>query len=458
MIFGKKKPKPKPATDGPGLNAEGVEIPALEIKTLGIAKDELQGLSIAARQLPGYPIAIVLLANAITGRADRILIDYSAQGAVARYRIDGNWESLPPMDRPTGDSALVVFKKVLGLNPAERKVKQEAKFATNFKDTDWVISFMSAGVQTGERVLFQIDTKKPTLKTLNDLGMRDDMQVKFKGLMNAHKGIVMISAPAGQGLPTTWRVGLENTDKYVRDFVSLENKAEAEAEIINVTQNLYEPGVGDGPDTLFEKMLLKQPDVLVLPSLISSYIAERTIDQITKNDKHAITRMVATDSVDAIIKLISTYRTEAKDIVKLLSGVLNQRLIRRLCDKCKQPFQPTPQLLQKLGIPAGRVQKLYQPFIPPPPEQRVDAKGNPIEIEICKKCNGRGYYGRMAIFELLIIDDPMRQTIFKSAGNPDAIRQFAKQRGHLGFQEEGILACALGETSLQEVQKMMAAK
>ena len=456
MIFGKKKPNP--TADGPALNAEGVEIPTLEIKTLGIPKDELQGLSIAARQLPGYPIAIVLLANAITSRADRILVDYSAQGAVARYRIDGNWETLPPMDRPTGDAALVVLKKVLGLNPAERKVKQEAKFATNFKDTDWVISFMSAGVQTGERVLVQIDTKKPTLKTLNDLGMREAMQVTFKELMNGHKGIVLISAPAGQGLPTTWRVGLENTDKYVRDFVSLENKAEAEAEIINVTQNLYEPGVGDGPDTVFEKMLLKQPDVLVLPSLISSYIAERTIDQITKNDKHAITRMVATDSVDAIIKLISTYRTEAKDIVKVLSGVLNQRLIRRLCDKCKQPFQPTPQLLQKLGIPAGRVQKLFQPTIPPPPEQRVDAKGNPIEIEICKKCNGRGYHGRMAIFELLIIDDPMRQTIFKSSGSPDAIRQFAKQRGHLGFQEEGILACALGETSLQEVQKMMAAK
>ena len=257
MIFGKKKPKPKPTADGPTLNAEGVEIPALEIKTLGIPKDELQGLSIAARQLPGYPIAIVLLANAVTSRADRILMDYSAQGAVVRYRIDGNWETLPPMDRPTGDAALVVFKKVLGLNPAERKVKQEAKFATNFKDTDWVISFMSAGVQTGERVLFQIDTKKPTLKTLNDLGMREAMQVTFKALMNGHKGIVLISAPAGQGLPTTWRVGLENTDKYVRDFVSLENKAEAEAEIINVTQNLYEPGVGDGPDTLFEKMLLK---------------------------------------------------------------------------------------------------------------------------------------------------------------------------------------------------------
>jgi len=456
MVFGKKKKKP--AGDQVALGGEDIVVPALEIKTVGVPKDEAQGLMIAARQLPGYPIAIILLANAISARADRILMDYSAQGAVVRYRVDGVWETLPPLDRPTGDAALVVYKKVFGLNPAERRAKQDAKFATNFKEIDWVVSFTSAGVPSGERVLFQIETKKPMIKTLNDMGMREAMQESFRGLLNGDKGIVLISGPPGQGLPTTWRIALESADKFVRDYVSLENKADPDPEIINVFQNFYELGVGDTPEEQFEKMLLRQPDVLVMPSLINSYIADRVIDQITKLGKHSITRMVASDSVDALIKVLSTYKTEAKQILKLTSGVLNQRLVRRLCERCKQPFQPTPQLLQKLGIPAGRVQKLFQPTIPPPPEQRVDAKGNPIEIEICKRCNGRGYYGRMAIFELLTIDDKMRQAIQKLAGNPDAIRQFAKQNGHLGFQEEGILACALGMTSLQEIQKMMAAK
>ena len=457
-MFGKKKAKPSASDNAPQIGAENVVIPPLEVKTIGIGKDEAQGLMIASRQLPGYPTAIILLANAIGGRADRILMDFSAQGAVVRYRIDGNWEGLPPLDRPTGDAALVVMKKMLGLNPVERKAKQEAKFATNFKDIEWVVSFMSAGVPSGERVLISIDTKKPTLKTLTDLGMREAMVTTFRGLLNGNEGIVLVSGPAGQGLPTTWRVTLEAADKYVRDFVSLENKADADPEIINVTQNFFVPGVGDAPEAAYEKILLKQPDVLVMPSLINSYIAERTIDQVSKQSKHAITRMVAVDAVDAVIKLLGTYRSEAKDLVKLLTCVINQRLIRRLCSNCKQPFQPTPQLLQKLGIPAGRVQKLFQPTFPPPPEERVDAKGNPIEIEICKKCNGRGYFGRMAIFELLIVDDEMKKAILKYAGTPDEIRKFAKKKGHLGFQEEGILACAIGETSLQEVQKMMASK
>ena len=434
-----------------------VPLPTLEIKQMGIARDTAQGLSIAARQLPGYPVALIVLANAIAGRADRILMDFSAQGAVLRYRIDGVWETLPPMDRPTADAALVVYKKILGLNPAERKAKQETKFATNFKDTDWVVSFMSAGVPNGERVLFSIDTKKPTLKTLADLGMRDPMAQSFKAMLNGNNGLVIISAPPTQGLPTLWRVALENADKFVRDFVSLESKPDADPEMINITQTFYEPGTAP-PLSFFAKLLLKQPDVLVMPSLLDHEVAESVMDQVLKQDKHAITRMVATDSFDAIAKLLAMYPSQSKNIAKALTGVINQRLIRRLCEKCKQPYQPNPQLLQKLGIPPGRVQKLYNPTIPPPPEQRVDAKGNPIEIEICKRCNGRGYYGRMSIFELLTVDDTMRQAILKYGNNPDEMRKFAKQHKHLGFQEEGILACALGSTSLQEVQKMVSGK
>ncbi len=457
MAFNKKK-KNAPDANVPLAPSSDVVLPPLEFKVVGIPKDEALGLAIASRQLPGYPIALIIVANAISARADRILMDYSAQGAVVRYRVDGNWETLPPLDRPTADAALVVYKKILGLNPGERRFKQDAKFGTNFRDVDWVVTFTSAGVANGERVLFQIELKKPLLKSLSDLGMREAMQTSLRGMLNSNRGMVVISGPPGQGLPTTWKITLESADKFVRDFVSLENKLEADPEIINVTQNFFELGVGETPEVQFEKILLRQPEVFVMPSLINENICARVLEQVVSQDRHLITRVVANDAVDAIIQLLNTYRSQAKAMVKLLQGVLNQRLVRRLCDRCKQPFQPNPQLLQKLGIPPGRVQKLFQPTIPPPPEQRVDAKGNPIEIEICKRCNGRGYFGRMAIYELLTVDDTMRQAIMKMAGNPDALRQFAKQRNHLGFQEEGVLAFALGSTSLQEIQKMMTGK
>jgi type II secretory ATPase GspE/PulE/Tfp pilus assembly ATPase PilB-like protein len=452
MIFGKKK-KSATKSDSGGE----IEVPNLEIKASGVSKEEAVGLLIACRQLPGYPIAIVLVANAINTRADRILIDYSAQGAVARYRVDGIWESLPAMDRPTADALLVVWKKALGLNPAERKARQDGKFATNFRDIDWVISFMSTGVPSGERVLFTIERKKPVLKTLTDLGMRDATQEAFKGIMNGHQGMVIISAPATHGLPTTWRIALDNADKFVRDWVLIENKKNQEPEIINVTEYFYEEG-GDSAEQVFDKVRLKQPDVYVLPSLISPQIVEAVLGQIHKEQKHLVTRIVASDAVDALLQVLKANPKHAKALLGIAQGVLNQRLIRRLCESCKQAYQPTPQLLQKLGLPQGRVPKLYKPTIPPPPDQRVDAKGNPIEIEICKKCNGRGYFGRMALFELLVIDDQVRKAVAQMIDKPDDLRKFLKQSGHSSFFEEGVLAGALGQTSLEEVQRILQAK
>lgn len=461
MIFGKKKAPKKVeiATDPMALAAGGeINLPALEIKPIGVSKDEAQGLAIAARQLPGYPVAIILLANAIRDRADRILMDFTAQGATVRYRIDGVWETLPMLDRPTADGGLVAYKKLLGLNPGERRAKQEAKFATNYKDIDWVVSFMSTGVASGERVLISIDTKKPVLKTLADIGMRDAMADAYREMLNANNGFVLVSAAPTHGLPTFWRISLENADKFVRDWVSIEEASDKDPEIINVTQNVFDKSKGESGEALLAKILLKQPDVLIAPSLINDAIAQSIFEQVTTQDKHAVSRIVAGDTIEAIHQLLTKNRSQAKNLVKMLSGVICQRLVRRLCDGCKQPYQPSPQLLQKLGIPAGRITKLYNPTIPPPPDQRVDANGKPIEIEICKKCNGRGYYGRMGIFEMLKVDDTMRQGILKYISSPDNLRKFAKQQGNLSFQEEGIAACGLGHTSLQEVQKMLASR
>lgn len=452
MIFGRKK-KNADKKDSTGE----AEVPNLEIKASGISKDEAVGLLIASRQLPGYPLAITLLANAINSRADRVLIDFAAQSAVARYRVDGIWESLPAMDRPTADALLVVWKKVLGLNPTERKARQDGKFATNFRDIDWVISFMSTGVPSGERVLFTIERKKPVLKTLADLGMREAVQDTYKGMLNGEKGMVVISAPATHGLPTTWRISLDNADKFVRDWVLIENKKNQEPEIINVTEYFYEDG-GEAPEQLFDKVRLKQPDVYVLPSLINPQVVEGVLGQIHKEHKHMVTRAVANDAVDALLQILKKNPKHAKALLGVAQGVLNQRLIRRLCDLCKQSYQPSPQLLQKLNLPAGRVPKLYKPTIPPPPDQRVDAKGNPIEIEICKKCNGRGYFGRMALFELLVVDDKVRKAVGQFIEKPDELRKFLKASGHSGFFEEGVLACALGHTSLEEVQRVMQGK
>jgi type II secretory ATPase GspE/PulE/Tfp pilus assembly ATPase PilB-like protein len=447
MVF--KKSKPKPAA-----NTGEIILPPLEFKPNVGDRQQQQGLLLACRQIEQYPAAVMLIAQALQNRADQILMDYAAQGVAVRIRVDGLWEGMPAMDRPTGDAVLMVLKRLCGLNPADRRSRQNGKLPMSLNG-DWIMEFTSQGTPTGERVLMRIEPKKPMLKTLSDLGMREKMQEQVRGMLNGDKGLAIISGPPGQGLPTTWRVALEAADKFVRDFHIFEDKNVAEPELINVTQHLYDAQAGETPMTLLPSLLLKQPDVLVLPDFVNEQTVATVCKEVVKESRHAITKVVAPTAVDALIKLAVTYKNEAKNLMTLAMGVTNQRLLRRLCDKCRQPFKPAPQLLQKLGIPPGRVQTLYQPYIPPPPEQRVDAKGNPIEIEICKQCGGRGYYGRIGVFEFLTVDDAIRAAVLKQPTTA-YVSQVAKQSGHRGLQEEAILTVALGLTSLQELQRVFA--
>ncbi|MEZ6135268.1 MAG: ATPase, T2SS/T4P/T4SS family [Pirellulaceae bacterium] len=328
---------------------------------------------------------------------------------------------------------------------------------TKFAGNDWILDFASQGIPTGERVLIKIDPKKPIFNTLSDLGMRDKMQVQLKQLLNSNDSMFIFSAPAGQGLPTTWRVGLESADRFVRDFHSVQDVRLNEPEQINIGLHTYDGAAGETPMTVLKSLLLKQPDALVLPDFVNAEVVKLMMEEIIDEHRYVITRLNAGSAVEALLRLLATYTGSAKEIIKTTCGVLNQRLIRRLCTTCRQPFQPTPQLLQKLGIPPGRVQVLYQPFIPPPPEQRVDANGKPIEIQICPNCDGRGYFGRAAIFELLVLNDEIRHAL-QTKPSPDVITKVARQNGFLTMQEEGVLSVATGLTSLQELQRVLSGK
>jgi len=121
-----------------------------------------------------------------------------------------------------------------------------------------------------------------------------------------------------------------------------------------------------------------------------------------------------------------------------------------LCDECKIGFQPHPQMVQKLGLPPGRVAELFKPMIYQPGMVDEDE----IEIEPCAKCSGIGYRGRTGLFELLVINDEIRKALVSNPklGNLSAI---AKRHGHISLQMEGIVMVAAGRTSIEELQRVL---
>lgn len=449
--------KKKTASSSAGSKGGQIELPPLDFKPKAGDANQQQGILIACRSMEQYGAAVMLLAGAFTSRADQVMLDFSQQGVAARYRVDGIWERMPPMDRPTGDGVLVIYKRLCNLNPADRRSQQKGILPVKFAGNEWILDIVSQGVPTGERVLIRIEPKKPVLNTLADLGMRDKMQEQLKTLLNASDAMFIFSGPPGHGLPTTWRVGLEAADRFVRDFHAVQDVRLDEPEQINIARHTFHGAAGETPMTVLKSLLLKQPDALILPEFGTPEVVKLLCEEVVEEHRYLITRIQAGSAIEALLRLIATYKGSAKELVKIASGVINQRLIRRLCTACRLPFQPTPQLLQKLGIPVGRVRELYQPCIPPPPEQRVDANGKPIEIEICKRCGGRGYFGRAAIFELLTVNAEIRRAIQQNP-TPEHVLKVARQNGFLTLQEEGVLSVATGLTSLSELQRVLTGK
>lgn len=412
-----------------------------------------QGNLLQAKQSPAFPIAGGVFAQCLSRRGERLMLDFTAQGVGVRFEIDGVWLNADPMDRQSGDAVLAIYKTITNLNVQDRRSKQEGKFGAEFSGGKYNCEFVSQGVKTGERVLIKIAPKKPKFEKIEDLGMREKMRESFKVIMDTSPGMVLISAPNGGGLSTTWDMSLTLADRLIRDFVALEDKAQPENEVININPHYYDKAAGETPLTLLPQLSLKEPDGWVVPDPTSAEVLDELCKQIHEMERMAITRVAAKDAIEALLRLVS-YKAPLPELAKALTGVLNVRLARRLCDKCKQPFQPPPQLLQRLGIPAGRVQVLYQEYKPPPPEQQVDEKGRPIEIPVCQKCGGLGYCGRIGLFELLKIDDKIREALVAQP-NLETIKRVAKASGHRSLQEEGILQVAQGVTSVQELQRAL---
>ena len=277
----------------------------------------------------------------------------------------------------------------------------------------------------------------------------------FKEKLDSDGTMVLITAPKGEGLTSTWGTAVHAADRLIRDFQSFEDQTAPEPEIININPNFFGGDTGLTQPEALRKAILKEPDVYLFPELPDPESMKMALEQVEKIQKQIYTRMVADSALAGLVNLIAKYRDSAGAIAKSIAAVTCQKLVRRLCDNCKVGFEPQPQLLKQLGIPPGRVAMLYQPFVPPPIEQQVDENGRPAPIIPCHVCGGRGYYGRIAIFEMLVPGDQLRAALMKTQ-DLSKLGQIAKAEGFRSIQAESVLTVARGLTSLEELKRIFA--
>jgi len=422
----------------PDPHAKG---PPVTVKGLG-GKDERENNArlLTARQSPGLLPARGVLYEGLETRGLAIMLDYSQESVGVRYLVDGVWLNQDPMERDEADPALEALKVLCGLDPQDRQSRQSGKFAAEYNSTNLATTLTCQGTKSGERVVIQFEDKKIAFDEMEELGMREKLQGQLRELMSLKKGFVLLSAMPGGGLRSTADVVIRHTDRFTREFMAIEDEANPYEKIENCPVRTYKSADGQTPADILPKAFREDPNVMVIRDLVNGETVKIICEEVLTEDRLVISTVRAKDSADALVRVLALKGVEAAELAKVVSGVLSQRLVRMLCEECKEAYTPAPQVLKQLGIPKGRVKAFYRP--PQEPE------------EICPECDGIGYIGRTAIFELLPVGDTVRK-VLASDPRPDLLRQAGRKDGMYSLQDEGVLLVAKGVTSLPELMRVL---
>jgi type II secretory ATPase GspE/PulE/Tfp pilus assembly ATPase PilB-like protein len=398
---------------------------------------------LTARQMPGLLTAREILYEALSNRASAILLDFRASALAVSLMIDGVWIQREERERETTDPALAALKALCGLDPQDRQKRQQGPFIAEYQENRYNATLVTQGTPQGERAVIQFEEKKIHFKSPQELGMRPKMDEEIRQLLGNEQGLLLFAAPQANGLRSTTDVLLRCTDRLTRDFLAVEEESRRYEEVENVQVVTYKAADGQTPAAVLPKVFRMLPNVLVVRDLVNAASVNLLLEDMRLDQRLVLSTIRAKDSADAILQ-VADLGVPTAQLAKVLRGVLSMRLVRKLCESCKEAYQPTPQVLGQLGIPEGRIEAFYRPR-PPDPD-------NPKEI--CKVCCGIGYYGRTAVFELMPVGDNVRKVLQKTP-KPDLLRAAARKDGMKSLQEEGILLVAKGVTSLPELMRVL---
>ena len=436
---------------------------------LDSARPTKQARTILARQVEGYAATTDLFGDALDRRATQLLLSFGEQMGI-RYLIDGVWHNLPPQSIETGRQITEVLS-TLATDPedeAKHSFAQgnEAHFSARFRkmidsETDavklnhmqaqrnqfhgkWeenvICKLTLAKGENLERWLITFHRSADHLHSLIDLGMRTKTAEEVAATLQKTSGMILFSALPSGGLTTLINIGLESVDRYMRDFVSVEDSDSPEPEIANVDPKYYDSTAGERPVDCLPAVSRAQPDVIVCRNLVDPQSAQMLCDLAMK-EFLVIGSIAARDSLEALLRVL-VMKVPPELVAGSITTVVHGRLIRKLCTECKTAYQPSSELLKKLGIPPERAEKLYR-------------AAQPESEKICDVCEGIGYHGVTGIYEVLQMDQDIQKILVSGKPNIDDLKRVARKAGMRTELDHGKLLVARGITSVEELQRVL---
>ena len=397
---------------------------------------------------PAYDGIQRMLTDPLTNNADAVEVAPAEEGSAVKYSVDGVTYPGVTLPKPLAAEALVYLKAAAGLDVAEVRKPQKGSLKLSINGQRRELRLETRGSTAGETARFLANAKTRHDFNPTTLGMTEEQLATIKRVNEGGGGITLLSVPKGLGLTSLSYGMLRAHDAFLQFIQSVERDPEQDLE--GITQNKLERGATAEEETKMVRWIMsQQPDVLLVSKPESAETAAALV-KAAADGRRVYVSLVANSTFEAL----AAWRKLAGDdklAMSQLQLVINGRPLRKLCAACKQAYTPDPDTLRKLNMDPARVTELFQAR----KEPVRDPKGNPIK---CEFCNELHYKGRTGIYEVLVVDDAVKQvatTTMTPEQNASLMKTaFRKQRGKY-LQESGLALVERGETSVQEVLRVL---
>ena len=368
---------------------------------------------------------------AIRDKASDIHFEPFEEELKIRYRIDGVLYEMSPPDKRLALPIVSRIKVMSKLDIAERRLPQDGRIEMSLPGTGAPIDLRVAVLPTmfGESVVLRVLDRSNVQLSLDRVGLRDDDLERVRGLINKPNGIVLVTGPTGSGKTTTLYAALTELNTPDRKILTAEDPVEYDIDgliqcQVNVDQELTF-------SKLLRSFLRQDPDTILVGEIRDLETAQIAI-QASLTGHLVFSTLHTNDAPSSILRLIDL-GVESFLLTATLEAIVAQRLIRKICEKCKEEFVPTEEQLMELSL------------LPADVEGRTFFRGRG-----CGNCMKTGYKGRMAIFEIMTLDDALREMIMSQASTA-VLRDEARRRGMRTLRESGLLAIYEGQSTIEEV-------
>jgi type IV pilus assembly protein PilB len=413
--------------------------PADYRKTHDLVVKELQPGMVG--DAPAARMFDLVMIQAIRERASDIHLEPDEMALRVRFRIDGFlYESLtlPKQIHPSLTSRIKILAE---MDIAETRLPQDGNFNVKMEKRGFEIRVSTFPTIYGENVVLRILDQTSPLFKLEDLGFSEEMLNACKQLMRRPNGIFLVTGPTGTGKTTTLYAFLNLINSKEKNIITIEDPVEYRLALIRQTQ--VNPKAGITFATGLRSILRQDPDVIMIGEIRDRDTSE-IAHQAALTGHLVLSTLHTNDAPEAITRLMDI-GVEPYLISSSVIGVLAQRLVRTICPACKSPYPADPNLLSELGdVEETR------------PREASKSK-EPLTLHRgkgCKNCKQSGYWGRTGIFELLFVNERIKQLIAEKAST-QVIREAAKKTiGMVSLREDGLRKVLKGITTLEEVDRV----